>query len=1275
MPLWRRSGGGLAAAWLCVVLTAGAAAGGDWPQFRHDAGRSAATPEHLAEQLHLAWIRRFPPCNVVERQASQAPFEVGCQAVAAGKTLYVGLDSLSAVIALNTDTGEERWRFYTGGAVRFAPAVAEGKVYACADDGALYCLSADEGKLLWRFAGVGDRRLVEHCGLSASRWPVSAGPVVHLGTVYFGCSYRAGDGVHAFAVSARTGRQVWHSYVPGVGCRGYASASGATVLLSLFDRHPIHFAADTGEYFRPQNDPSEGYTSQVAANATHYICGMFLHELRRGGRWAKTYVNAEHHVRTWAPVITDARIYGFNDGLFRVFAIDDPKQRRLETPGTWYANARGDYPWSNNTGEPMALPAGVKLPKDWYPRRVHVKAGPRLYAGGRDYVIAVEAPAADAAPRVSWAGEVEGMVSGVIAADGKCFVATDAGGLYCFGPAKAEPKVHAWPAARFRGGGEEASAQAAEVLKQTGRKEGRALVWGIKDGRLIEELLRQSRLSVIAFAADAAKVEAVRSVLAARGLLGRRLQLRVGDPSAFEPGGNLADLVVSEDPAGAGLTGGGAAWAALLNALAFDGGTAWLALGDAQHEAVAAAVGKAGLPRADVRRTGGMTLIVRREDRGRRLRLLTGAHSRVTWVQDHSEAQNDTFAVGDRLRLMAFDSDDGKGERVLLGKLGNYARPLFTPDGQRVIFTDRSRAKSYIVNWDGTGLKEVADGHVLDAWLDGRDGTQWVYVQTGATGKQRRKDLPIHRHPIGAADRRELVWDKTGVACDNIQVSADGLRMCGQFPWPTAGVAELPNKDLHYTMEGCWTSLAPDNSYVYSAFRGDHRVLAFRDTVDGRGWDVRMNTAPGVAGWEVYHPRWTNHARFMSLTGPYSVRSGTDNLRGRGTDVEVYLARFSEGCTSVAAWARITDNRHPDYYPDAWIEGGEKAGMLAARRAAGPAGAGARWPGDRSGLAFFWADRAGPNRLTESSGQIRSFRMELGGRAIYGRHGVLDLAGGWAVAEDFESVLPGACRRTRQCSVELAVLTDRGDQGGPAAIVTLSDGKDGGEGFVVGQDGERLVLLVRGADAPAPAPIGTIATGRARHVIVACKDRRLLCYLDGKPVGLDLPVKWDPARWRSPRFVLGAADGAGETWRGRVDCVAVYGRSIDAEEAAARCELVARRHAARKAVPAVEVDAKLVRAAEVPSPKAIQPYRRCLALGEYEVTKVLRGNLKERRILAAHWVILDGQVLPGAAREAGKTYRMRLEPFDSRHHGELDGERVVEVDCAEEMGRYYQAER
>ena len=52
--------------WRCVTLasilfltTAATAADSDWPTWRHDAGRTAATPHELAPRLHLQWKRDF----------------------------------------------------------------------------------------------------------------------------------------------------------------------------------------------------------------------------------------------------------------------------------------------------------------------------------------------------------------------------------------------------------------------------------------------------------------------------------------------------------------------------------------------------------------------------------------------------------------------------------------------------------------------------------------------------------------------------------------------------------------------------------------------------------------------------------------------------------------------------------------------------------------------------------------------------------------------------------------------------------------------------------------------------------------------------------------------------------------------------------------------------------------------------------------------------------------------------------------------------------------
>ncbi len=70
---------------------------------------------------------------------------------------------------------------------------------------------------------------------------------------------------------------------------------------------------------------------------------------------------------------------------------------------------------------------------------------------------------------------------------------------------------------------------------------------------------------------------------------------------------------------------------------------------------------------------------------------LTGEPTRVVWVQDQSPDNGDTIVTGKLLKLMGFDSRDGRGERPILNEVQNYAKPLFTPDGKQIVFSDRYR--------------------------------------------------------------------------------------------------------------------------------------------------------------------------------------------------------------------------------------------------------------------------------------------------------------------------------------------------------------------------------------------------------------------------------------------------------------------------------------------------------------------------------------------------------------------------------------------------------
>ena len=186
--------------------------GADWPQFRYDAGRTAASPEELAEQLHLQWIRELHAPQPAFPLEVRLLFDASYEPVVVGKTMFVPSMVNDSITALDTETGAERWRFFADGPVRFAPVVWRDKVYFVADDGYLYCLNATDGQLRWKFRGlpVGqqDRKLLGH-GRLISLWPARGGPVLADGVIYFAAGLWPSDGVFVHALDAQSGRSLW----------------------------------------------------------------------------------------------------------------------------------------------------------------------------------------------------------------------------------------------------------------------------------------------------------------------------------------------------------------------------------------------------------------------------------------------------------------------------------------------------------------------------------------------------------------------------------------------------------------------------------------------------------------------------------------------------------------------------------------------------------------------------------------------------------------------------------------------------------------------------------------------------------------------------------------------------------------------------------------------------------------------------------------------------------------------------------------------------------
>ena len=293
--------------------------------------------------------------------------------------------------------------------------------------------------------------------------------------------------------------------------------------------------------------------------------------------------------------------------------------------------------------------------------------------------------------------------------------------------------------------------------------------------------------------------------------------------------------------------------------------------------------------------------------------------TRVAWTRDVGDG-TDVISFGDRLVLMVQDSRDGRGERVLVEPPSSYAKPLVTPSGAEVVYSIRGEGTVYAIRWDGSQRRRLADGFALAVWPDPHGGDEWVYVGDDEESTDPPSYHSIYRYRLADPSRRELVWNAQPVSGDGFQLSADGRHAGGLFPWPKAGVADLDAGTWEQLGDGCWTAFSVDGPNIFWYFDGAHRTLTLIDIESKQRWQVGINGAPGIDGFEVWHPRWTNDSRFFVMTGPYTVGQRDNKIRGGGNQVEIYLGEFSADFSAVERWRQITHNDAPDFYPDAWID-------------------------------------------------------------------------------------------------------------------------------------------------------------------------------------------------------------------------------------------------------------------------------------------------------------------------------------------------------------------
>jgi len=388
----------------------------DWPLYRHDRWRSAGSASPGPTQLGERWRIQFS--GAVESAAKNpGPILYDWQdnpvvkgplsaPTIAGGTAFVTRPNAHELIAIDTSTGEVRWRFTANGRLDTPPAIHRGLCLFGSAAGWVYALRADSGELVWRLrAAPTDERIVAY-GEVESPWPVPGAVLVMDDVAYFAAGRQplADGGILVFAVDPLTGQRHWVTRIDSVPQKGFYENSGLE-----FDPFDILHAEGEGLAMSRWILSPDG--KEISVDKWNAFAKL---NTGAGEVWiprgAWTYgARHQHRFRGEAPrrpliAFRDDNIYSSLDGSTRVFRRDFDLDKGEEFNSKWITGwqaaqegNKGGKPYRNYriaegatwTNDPFADPDAAAQdppPGTQLQNRIHAMAlaGDKLYAVHQD---------------------------------------------------------------------------------------------------------------------------------------------------------------------------------------------------------------------------------------------------------------------------------------------------------------------------------------------------------------------------------------------------------------------------------------------------------------------------------------------------------------------------------------------------------------------------------------------------------------------------------------------------------------------------------------------------------------------------------------------------------------------------------------------------------------------------------------------------------------------------------------------------------------------------
>ena len=404
---------------LISSLLRSAAVAEDWPMWRGNAQRTAVSAGALPAEFNLLWQKNLQPRN----QAWDDPLNLDLmtydrvfEPIVVGDRLFLSFNDRDKVSAFDTDTGQELWSAFADAPVRLPPVGTSKGIYFCSDDGFLYCVQPDTGKLRWKFDGAPNRQQAIGNRRLTSAWPARGGPVIRDGTIYFAASIWPFMGTFLYALDADSGEVAWlndrtgSQYIKqphsapsfaGVAPQGALVATEKFLLVPGGRSVPAVFNRSDGSlrYFEI-NAAGKGIGgSFVSADETHY----YVHTRKKGTRAFRLSTGLKTSFTPTEPVLHNGKIYSAetDGGKSFVRAYSKAQERIWEIE----ADGSGDL----------------------------ILVGDHLVAAGQKAISVIALPSESEAAKIVSKIATEEPVQRLVAADDKLFTVTADGNVAAYG--------------------------------------------------------------------------------------------------------------------------------------------------------------------------------------------------------------------------------------------------------------------------------------------------------------------------------------------------------------------------------------------------------------------------------------------------------------------------------------------------------------------------------------------------------------------------------------------------------------------------------------------------------------------------------------------------------------------------------------------------------------------------------------------------------------------------------------------------------------------------